>query len=99
VPALKELARSNVTLTEARVVAAQAARVDDMDKFLASRKFTRPQIAGIKAAFETDEGYKLCDAATIWNAVTGITAYARGKVYQDERVAIEREAGRILQAA
>jgi hypothetical protein len=99
VPVLKEIARSSVSLSEAKIAAAQAAKIDDLEKFLAGRKFTRGQISGIKSAFQTDEGYPLSDAATIWNAVVGITAYARGKVYQDERVAIEREAGKILQAA
>lgn len=99
VPVLKECARSTATLEQSKIIAAQNAKVDDMDKFLAGRKFNRSQIAGIKAAFKTDEGYELSDSATIWNAVVGMTAYARGLQYQDARVDIEREAGKVLMAA
>lgn len=99
VPALKEIAKSDVTLDEARIVAAQRSQVADVDKFLATRKFNRSQVAGIKAAFKTDEGYDLIDSPTVWNTVVGLTAYARGLEYQDARVGIEREAGKILLAA
>jgi len=104
VPMMKELARSTVTLKEAQIVAAQNARIDDLDKFLASRKFNRSQIAGVKAAYLSDEGQPLpskdgITSATIWQATVGMTAYARGLQYQDARVAIEREAGKLLLAA
>jgi hypothetical protein len=104
VPMMKELARSTVTLKEAQIIAAQNARVDDLDKFLASRKFNRSQIAGVKAAYLSDEGQPLpskdgITSATIWQATVGMTAYARGLQYQDARVAIEREAGKLLLAA
>ena len=99
VPALKEIARSTVTLQEAQVVAAQTARVADMDKFLLSRKFNRSQVSGIKAAFKTDESRELVNDCSVWDAVVAATAYARGLQYQDQRVAIEREAGKMLLAA
>lgn len=99
VPMLKEIARSNVRLSEAAIVAAQQAKVDDMDKFLQGRKFTRSQIGGIKAAFKTDEGRELIDGASIWDAVVASTAYARGLQYQDARVSVEREAGKMLKLA
>jgi hypothetical protein len=100
VPALQEIARSQVRLQEAQIVAAQAAKIDDLDKFLAGRKFSRSQVSGIKAAYKTDEGVELdLNSSSIWDAVVGITAYARGKQYQDERVGIEREAGKILKLA
>lgn len=100
VPALKEIARSQIRLQEAQIVAAQAAKIDDLDKFLTSRKFSRSQVSGIKAAYKTDEGVELgITGSSIWDAVVGITAYARGIEYQDARVDIERSAGKILQLA
>lgn len=99
VPALQEIARSNVTLEQARIVAAQAAKIADIDKFFTNRKFTRSQVSGIKAAYKTDESQELLDDCSVWDAVVAATAYARGLQYQDARIDIEREAGRMLLAA
>jgi hypothetical protein len=100
VPALQEIARSNVTLREAQIVAAQQAQISDLDKFLTSRKFSRSQVSAIKAAYKTDEGIELgVTSASIWDAVVATTAYARSLQYQDARIEIEREAGKMLLAA
>lgn len=100
VPALKEIAQSQIRLQDAQIVAAQQAKIDDLDKFLTTRKFSRSQVSGIKAAYKTDEGVELgLTSSSIWDAVVGITAYARGIEYQDTRVDIERAAGKILQLA
>jgi hypothetical protein len=97
VPALKEVARSNITLKQAQIVAAQNAKVDDMEKFLKERKFNRSQVAGIKAAYKTDEGVELgLTSSSIWDAVVATTAYARSLEYQDARIGVEREAGKML---
>jgi hypothetical protein len=98
VPALKEMARSTIRLREAQIVAAQAAKVADLDKFLTGRKFTRAQVGGIKAAYKSDEGVELLNDCSVWDAVVAATAYARGLQYQDARVGIEREAGKMLMA-
>ena len=99
VPMLKEVARSTVTLKEAQIVAAQNAKVDDLQKFLTGRKFSRSQISGMKAAYKSDEGVELLDDCSVWDTVVAATAYARGLEYQDARVSIEREAGKMLQLA
>ncbi|HEX8808378.1 MAG TPA: DUF932 domain-containing protein [Xanthobacteraceae bacterium] len=99
VPILDRFARENVTLKQAQIDAAQERRVADLDEFLLKRKFTRSQVSGMKAAFETDEGSKLVDDCSVWDTVVAATAYARRLQYQDQRVAIEREAGRMLLAA
>jgi hypothetical protein len=44
----------------------------------------------------SDEGRPI---ETLWDATTAVTAYARGIQWQDDRVAIEREGGRILALA
>jgi hypothetical protein len=100
VPALKEVARSNITLKQAQIVAAQQAKVDDMEAFLKARKFSRSQVAGIKAAYKTDEGVELgLTSSSIWDAVVATTAYARSLEYQDARIGVEREAGKMLRLA
>lgn len=100
VPALQEIARSNVTLSEAQIVAAQQAKISDLDKFLTNRKYSRSQVSAIKAAYKTDEGVELgVTSSSIWDAVVATTAYARSLQYQDARIEIERDAGKMLLAA
>ena len=99
VPALREIARSNIGLREAQIVAAQQAKIDDLDKFLTSRKFNRSQVSGIKAAYKTDEGNELLDECSVWDAVVAATAYARTLQYQDARISVETAAGKMLRLA
>lgn len=89
----------NIGLREAQIVAAQQAKVDDIDKFLASRKFNRSQISGIKAAYKTDEGNELVNECSVWDAVVAATAYARNLQYQDARIDVETAAGKMLRLA
>lgn len=99
VPALKVIAKNNIGLREAQIVAAQNTRVDDIDKFLAARKFNRSQISAIKAAYKTDEGQELLTETSVWDAVVATTAYARNLQYQDARIDIETTAGKMLKLA
>lgn len=99
VPMLKEIARSNVGLKEAQIITAQQKRIDDIDAFLKGRKYSRSQVSGIKAAYKTDESSELLDGCSVWDAVVAATAYARGLQYQDARIEIERDAGKMLLAA
>lgn len=66
----------------------------DLDKFLAER-FTAKIAAATKAAHLADEGRPM---ETVWDVVTGVTAYARSIPNQDQRVALEREAGKLMAA-
>jgi Domain of unknown function (DUF932) len=91
-PALEDYAHSSTKgITEA-IANAQAKKIDKVDEFLMKR-FSRPQVAAINAAHMSDEQRPI---ETIWDAATGITAYARGISHQDERVKLEREAGKII---
>ena len=104
-PAIEAYATSSTVSVTAAIEQAQAARLthgtseDDRNKdvreFLAKR-FTKSRAAAIQAAHFQDEGRPI---ETVWDAVTGITAYARGVQYQDERVKLEREAGALLRSA
>jgi hypothetical protein len=95
VPAIRAYADSSAQTITHAIEAARAARIDDVDKFLLGR-FTKNRANAIKAAHMNDEGRPI---ETLWDAATAVTAYARGVGYQDERVDLEREGGRILDMA
>jgi hypothetical protein len=95
VPAIESYANSSTTNVVQAIEQARSARIDNIDEFLAKR-FTKNRVSAIKAAHMNDEQRPI---ETLWDAATGITAYARGIQYQDERVELEREAGRILDMA
>lgn len=94
-PALLSYSNSAVSSVETALANARNARFDSDDKlteFLSAR-FGKRESQAIKAAHMADEQRPI---ETIWDAVTGATAYARGIEWQDERVAVEREAGKLL---
>jgi hypothetical protein len=96
-PAIQSYAnKSSDSITDA-VVKAQQARIDDdkVDDFLRAR-FTRNQAQAIKAVHMTEEERPI---ETLWDVTTAATAYARGIQYQDERVDIERAAGKVMALA
>lgn len=93
-PLLMEYANSSAAPVEETIRNAQAKKLDsDLDDFLKSRKFNKSQISAIKATHEAEEGRPI---ETVWDAVTGVTAYAKTIQYQDDRVAVERAGGKIL---
>ena len=93
-PLLLEYAHSSAAPVEETIRNAQAKKLDsDLDDFLKSRKFNKSQISGIKATHEAEEGRPI---ETVWDATVGITAYAKSIKWQDERVAVERMGGKVL---
>jgi len=95
-PAIRSYADSSSSNIEDALKAAQNARIGDaeaVETFLEKRRFTSGQRKGINLAHLAEEGRPI---ETVWDAVTGITAYAKGIVHQDKRVAVEREAGKLL---
>jgi hypothetical protein len=97
-PAIEAYANSETTGVVRAIEAAQAAKVDRLDEFL-QKRFTKTQSTGIKAAFLADETRPLDDGVSLWDVTTAVTAYARQVQFQDERVKLEREGGRILKLA
>ncbi len=93
-PALTAYAESSTATMVDMVKIAQKQRVDALDDFLATR--FGPRVAQrIVDAHETDEHRPM---ETVWDVVTGVTAYARGIKHQNERVEIETVAGELLAA-
>lgn len=94
-PALEAYSRASAKPVEDMIKAAQAKKVGDLNKFLASRFAKRS--GDILAAYKADEGERLPE--TLWDVSVAVTAYARGIQYQDERVRYERMAGEVLKLA
>jgi hypothetical protein len=96
-PAIEAYAhKSTESITQA-IEAAKAKRLDadKVEDFLAQR-FTRNQAQAIKAAHMAEEDRPI---ETLWDATVGATAYAKGIKHQDDRVEIERKAGKIMAMA
>lgn len=92
-PVLTEYANAAAGPVEQTIKAAQEKKLgDDLDKFLASR-FTRAEMTQVKQAHEREEGRPI---ETLWDVTTAITAHAKTIEWQDERVAWEREGGKVL---
>jgi hypothetical protein len=92
-PVLEDYANSSASSVEETIRRAQARRVDDdLDAFLATR-FGAGQSAQIKAAHEMEEGRPI---ESLWDCVTGVTAHAKTIEHQDNRVAMERMGGKLL---
>ncbi len=60
------------------------------------RKFTGTQMRGAVAAHQLEEGRPM---ETLWDVSVGVTAYAKSIPWMNERVAVERMAGQVLQMA
>lgn len=97
-PAIEAYANSSTLPITKAIESARAAKLGNTDKVLEflSKRFSANLSSAINAAHVADEQRPI---ETVWDAVTGITAYARGVQYQDERVGLEREAGKLLQMA
>lgn len=96
-PALLELTnRSSAKLIDA-VAQAKAAKVatdeDGALDFLKARGIAGGQAKKVLDIFEKEEGGH---ARSAWDMAQGITALARSITHQDDRVSMERVAGRIL---
>jgi hypothetical protein len=92
-PTLRMIAHASATPIINTIEAAQAKRIDDLGDFLKTRRFAANMAAKINAAHEREEGRPV---ETVWDAVAGMTAYAKTISYQDARVSLEREAGKLL---
>jgi hypothetical protein len=94
-PAIMAMSNSSTTGLVDMLKSAQAKKVENVDEFLNAR-FSRSQTSAIKAAHMADEQRPI---ETLWDVSTGITAYAREIQHTDDRVKLEREAGKVLKLA
>lgn len=100
IPALQTYAMGNPTRLIAGVQSAKEAIVAKTDEerldFLTDRNFSRKQAGMIIDMVLQEEGHP---AESIFDFVQGMTAFARDIPNQDERVAVERAAGRLFKKA
>lgn len=95
-PVIAEYSNASAAPVEETIKLAQQKKIDDdLDAFLANR-FTKSQSSAIKAAHEREEGRPI---ESLWDATTAVTAYAKTIRNQDDRVALERQGGAILDLA
>jgi hypothetical protein len=94
-PAIEAYAESSSDSVVQAIEKARDHRISNVDEFL-SKRFTKSEVTAIKAAHMSDEQRPI---ETLWDAATGITAYARGIQWQDARVTLERAAGKVLDLA
>lgn len=96
-PMLKAYAHASEEPIQAAFKAAQDAKLADrnqsLEQFLKSRRYAASMAPKLEAIHKAEEGRPV---ETMFDVVTALTAYARGVEYQDERVALERDAGKIL---
>ena len=93
-PAIESYANKSTASITLAIEAAREARIapDKVDEFLRTR-FTKGQAEGIKAAHMAEEDRPI---ETLWDVTVGATAYAKGIKWQDDRVEIEKIAGRVM---
>jgi hypothetical protein len=94
-PAIEDYSQSGTQDIVTAIENAKARKLEtSVEEFLAKRtKFSGRMIRAMVAAHEADEQRPM---ETIFDAVTGVTAYARGLQHQDTRVEVERVAGGLL---
>lgn len=95
-PILRQYSEASPAPVAETIAAAKAAKIKgDVETFLATR-FGKGIADKISIAHQLDE---LRPIETLWDAVTGATAYARQIEHVDARVKIERAAGDLLRLA
>jgi RNAse (barnase) inhibitor barstar len=94
-PALEEYAASSTKTMLDTIKNAKQKSLGEKDKVMEflSKRFTRSQAVAFNTAHEQEEGRPI---ETLWDAVTGATAYAKTIQFQDARVDLERKAGALL---
>ena len=93
-PALVAYANGTASSVVKAIDDARAARLDDVDEFLANR-FGKRMVQPLKLIHKAEEDRPI---ETRWDVVTAATAYARSIEHQDARVDLERQAGALLAA-
>ncbi len=95
-PVIQAYIGSSASVEEARIVAAQSRKVENLEAFMKGRKFTGTQVRGAIAAHQLEEGRPM---ESLWDVAVGVTAYAKSIPWMNDRVAVERMAGQVLQLA
>lgn len=97
-PAVKAYSESSTEGIRTAIENARAARLDDEDRVLEflAKRFNKTRAKAINAAHIEEEGRPI---ENLWDATVAVTAVARNAKYQDARVDMEREGGKIMALA
>ena len=91
-PALNRYAQSGTKTLVQAIEDARADKLDDVDKFLATR-YGPKSVEAIKAVHQLEENRPI---ETRWDVVVAVSAKAKSIEHQDARVDLERSAGSLL---
>jgi len=98
-PVLEAYAQSSSASVTDAIAAAQAKKIadtqEDVTAFLAER-FGKRMVEPLQQIHQVEEDRPI---ETLFDAVTAVTAYARGLQHQDARVELERSAGALIKLA
>jgi hypothetical protein len=81
---------------ETALAAAQHKKVEDLAEFLKSRRFAANMKSKLVDAHEREEGRPI---ESLWDLSVAMTAHAKTIAFQDERITLEREAGKLIDLA
>lgn len=98
-PVIRSLANSSSKGVIDAIENARAKRISDRQDEVTdwlSNRFGQRMGARLQAVHKAEEGRPV---ETLWDAATAATAYARSITYQDDRVDLERKAGKLLDLA
>lgn len=99
-PALLKYSEASTKGVVAGITAAKnlivAKSDDERREWLADKGFSKTNITRIIETVEREEGHT---AQSVWDMVQGITAVARNIDHQDDRIDMERKAGKLLAKA
>lgn len=94
-PTIEAYAKSSTKSVTQAIESARKYKLEHVTAFM-RKYFSAPQVAQIERAHLEDEQRPI---ETLWDAATGVTAYARTIPYQNDRVWFERQAGQLLDMA
>lgn len=94
-PAIQTYSHSSTAGVVNAIEDARKDRLDNVEEFLAKR-FGARTVSQLQNIHQLEEQRPI---ETRWDVVTAVTAKARSIGHQDQRVELEREAGKLLQAA
>tara|TARA_R110002020_G_scaffold9774_1_gene38213 strand:- start:794 stop:1939 length:1146 start_codon:yes stop_codon:yes gene_type:complete len=94
-PLLENYANASMKEEESLIKNAQATKVTNVEK-LFSKEFGKKEVKKFTDIHMEEENRPI---ETYWDVATAITAHARSIPHQNERIRVERKAGKILQMA
>lgn len=94
-PVLTQYAEASAKPIVQAITDARQQRIEGKAAEWLAKRYTKAEALGAMKAHEAEEGRPI---ETVWDAVTGLTAYAKKFQNTNDRVDVERKAGKLLAA-